>query len=233
MQALQYDVTSKQAADLLPVLLPLVDDVPLKRKLTAWDRRYTPESTDATLFQHFYRHVLLEIFGHEQGIGWRRMLYLCTRLGYSMMVLSAIDRLLPKATSLWWSGRDKRELVRRAALRAQQEPVQPWKGFNSFHFVNRFFRGGRAHRLFGFRSKAIGMPGCHATPFQGHLLTTATRESSFAPSYHFVTDLGSDEAWTNLPGGPSENRFSKWYKVDIPRWLSGQYKRLAPRSLES
>ena len=45
-----------------------------------------------------------------------------------------------------------------------------------------------------------------------------------------VTDLGTDEAFTNLPGGPSENRFSKWYKIDIPRWLSGGYKRLAPRS---
>jgi penicillin amidase len=230
MQALQYDVMSTQAGDLLPVLLALVDDVPLKRKLASWDRRYTPDSTEATLFQHFYRNVLLEIFGHEKGIGWRPMFYLCTRMGYSSMVLTAVDRTLRKVTSSWWRGRDKGELVRRAALRAQQEPVQKWSEFNSFHFTNRFFRGGRAQRLLGFRSKPIGMPGCHATPFQGHLLTTAKRESSFAPSYHFVTDLGSDEAWTNLPGGPSENRFSKWYKVDIPRWLNGQYKRLAPKS---
>ena len=57
---------------------------------------------------------------------------------------------------------------------------------------------------------------------------TATRESTFAPSYHFVTDFEADEAWTNLPGGPSESRFSRWYRSDIPRWCSGQYKRLAP-----
>src|SRR3990172_683140 len=223
---------SMQANDLLPVLLALVEDGPLKRSLASWDRRYDPDSTEATLFQHFYRNVVLEIFGHEKGIGWRPMFYLCTRMGYSTMVLTAVDRTLRKVTSAWWRGRDKCELVRRAALRAQQEPVQKWSEFNSFHFTNRYFGAGkgRTRRLFGFRSKPIGMPGCHATPFQGHLLTTATRESSFAPSYHFVTDLGSDEAWTNLPGGPSENRFSKWYKVDIPRWLTGQYKRLAPRS---
>ncbi len=71
------------------------------------------------------------------------------------------------------------------------------------------------------------LAGCHATPFQGHLLTTAKRETSFAPSYHFVTDLGIDEAWTNLPGGPSESRFSPYYKNDLPRWHSGEYKRLA------
>ena len=227
MQALQYDVTSKQADDLLPVLLPLIEDCPLKRRLSEWDRTYTLDSTEATLFQHFYRHVVLEIFGHEQGIGWRRMFYLCTRMGYNSMVLTAIDRLLPKEQCIWWRGRDKRELVRRAALRAQEEPEQTWAEFNSFHFVNRFFSGGRP--LFGFRSEPIGMPGCHATPVQGPLLTPATRESSFAPSYHMVTDLGTDEAWTNLPGGPSENRFSKWYKTDIPRWLAGQYKRLKPR----
>ena len=73
----------------------------------------------------------------------------------------------------------------------------------------------------------MALPGCYATPFQGHLLRTATHEASFAPSYHFVTDMGSDEAWTNLPGGPSESSVSGYYKNDIPRWRSGQYKRLA------
>ena len=75
--------------------------------------------------------------------------------------------------------------------------------------------------VLGFHTAQMPMPGCHATPFQGHLLTTATRETSFAPSYHFVADMGTNEAWSNLPGGPSESRFSKWYKNDIPRWASG------------
>jgi penicillin amidase len=43
-----------------------------------------------------------------------------------------------------------------------------------------------------------------------------------------VTDLGTDEAWTNLPGGPSENRFSKWYATDIARWLNAEYKKITP-----
>jgi penicillin amidase len=97
---------------------------------------------------------------------------------------------------------------------------------NAFHFADRFFGGRQVGRLFGFDSRRYPMPGNHATPFQGHVLQTATRESTFAPSYHFVTDLGADEAWTNLPGGPSESRFSKWYKSDIARWFSGEYKRL-------
>jgi penicillin amidase len=42
-----------------------------------------------------------------------------------------------------------------------------------------------------------------------------------------VAELGVDEAWTNLPGGPSESRVSGYYKNDIPRWRSGKYKRLS------
>ena len=226
MQALQYDVTSLHAADLLPILLAHVEDCPLRRRLTAWDRRYTPESRDATLFHNFYRQVLLEIFGHEAGLGWRRMFYLSTRMGFSTLVLTAADRTLKKVMSSWWAKRDKGEMIRRAAERAAAEPDQPWSEVNAFHFVNRYFGGSITGRLLGYRKARTAMPGCHATPFQGHLMVTATRESTFAPSYHFVADLGTDEAWTNLPGGPSESRFSKWYESDVPRWTAGEYKRL-------
>lgn len=229
MQQLQYDVTSLQARRLLPFLLPHIPNGELKETLLNWDLRYNPESTAATAFQHLYRHVVLEIFGHEEGIGWRRMFFLCTRMGYSSMVLTAIDDLLCQNESLWWQNRDKAELIRTAAELAAEEPVTAWGEANSFHFANRFFEGKRVGRLLGFHSERKAMPGCQATPFQGHLLTTATRESSFAPSYHFVTDLGTDEAWTNLPGGASESRFSKWYRNDAVRWLSGEYKRLLPR----
>ncbi len=228
MQVLQYDVLSTHARDLLPILLAHLEDCELKRRLAAWDCRYNPESTDATLFQSFYRHILLEIFGHEAGIGWRRMLYLSTRMGYSKFLLTACDRALRKVTSGWWQQRDKGEMIRRAADRAEAEPNKPWAKVNEFHFVNRFINMGSVGRLLGLQSPPIAMPGCHATPFQGHLLTTKTRESTFAPSYHFVTDMGTDEAWTNLPGGPSESAFSWWYQSDLERWKNAEYKRLAP-----
>jgi acyl-homoserine lactone acylase PvdQ len=205
----------------------------LKTRLANWDCSYRAGSLEATLFARFYRNVLLEIFGQSPshnggggGIGWRRMLYLSSRAGFSTMVLTVIDRLLERDTSLWWRGRDKKELIRRAAARLASEPDQPWGEMNAFHFANRFFPGERVGRVLGFHSRKMPLPGCYATPFQGHLLTTAKRETSFAPSYHFVTDLSSDEAWTNLPGGPSESRFSPFYKNDIIRWQSGVYKRL-------
>jgi penicillin amidase len=227
MQSLQYDVVSLQARDLLAVFLPCLPDGAIKERLSKWDCSYSPESYEATLFSRLYRNVLLEIFGHEHGMGWRRMLYLCSRVGFSTMVLTAIDRLLVKQDSLWWRDRDKASMIRRAAERLASEKEAPWSAINGFHFTNRYVESRFVGRAFGFHTREMALPGCYATPFQGHLLRAARREASFAPSYHFVADLGSDEAWTNLPGGPSESRVSGYYKNDIPRWRSGHYKRLA------
>ncbi|REK11940.1 MAG: penicillin acylase family protein [Planctomycetota bacterium] len=232
MQALQYDVVSVQARDLLQVFLPHLPEGRIKERLAAWDCSYTADSYEATLFSHLYRNVLLEVFGHEEGIGWRRMLYLCSRAGFSTMVLTAIDKLLLRDESLWWHGRDKGELVRRAAERLEGEKEQPWSVINSFQFVNRFVESRFVGRAFGFHTGDMALPGCYATPFQGHLLRAARREASFAPSYHFVTDMGTDEAWTNLPGGPSESIVSGYYKSDIPRWHAGEYKRLAVEEVD-
>jgi penicillin amidase len=226
MQALQYDVVSVQARELLEIFLPCLDEGEIKTQLSAWDGNYSPDSHAAPLFLRLYRHVMLAVFGGHEGIGWRRMVYLITRCGFSTMVLTAADILLKREHSWWWEGRDKCELIRQAAAQLEPRIDQSWSQINYFHFSDRFFGGLSVGRWLGFDSSNIPMPGNHATPFQGHVLRTATRENTFAPSYHFVTDLATDEAWTNLPGGPSENRFSGWYNNDVPRWLTGEYKRL-------
>jgi penicillin amidase len=230
MQALQYDVISLQARDLLEVFLPELPEGALKDRLSSWNCSYDPASAEATLFSKLYRNVLLEIFGEDAGhggLGWRRMLYLCSRVGFAMPIVISLDRLLTKKDSLWWAGRDKGQLIRKAAASLAGEPDQPWSRTNAFSFTNRFFEGQLVGRTLGLHTSELPMPGCHATPFQGHLLRSATRETTFAPSYHFVADASQPEAWTNLPGGPSESWFSRWYKNDIPRWCAGTYKKLA------
>jgi len=216
-----------QARDILQEVLPLMPAGAVHDKLAAWDCRYEPDCTEAALFQRLYRNIMIELLGEHRGIGWRRMLYLCSRVGYSTMVLTAADRVLASSRSNWWKVVSKEEVVRRATERLNSPEEIPWSQVNNFHFADRFFGNHLVGRILGFKTQQYPMPGNHATVFQGHVLQTATRETTFAPSYHFVTDLGRNEAWTNLPGGPSENRFSPHYKTDIPRWLAGEYKRLA------
>jgi penicillin amidase len=226
MQRLQYDVVSVQARELLDVFLPHIPDGPLKQKLTTWDYSYAADENGCTLFLNLYRNVMMELLGHKRGMGWRRIVYLCSRAGFSSMVMTAADRLLHRDESWWWHGRDKGAIIRRAAEKVSDFDPPPWSEVNYFHFDNRFFGSKHVGRLLGYRSKRKPMPGNHATIFQGHVYHTARHESTFAPSYHFVTDLGTDEAWTNLPGGPSESRFSKYYRTDVDRWIKGEYKLL-------
>ncbi len=236
MQALQYDVISLQARDLLKIFLPHLPEGEFKDRLAAWDGNYAPTSREATIFTRLYHHVLLSIFGQDPqqhgGLGWRRILYLSSRTGFSMMLVTLIDRLLHREESLWWRDRDKAELIRAAGEKLDEKADRPWSEINAFRFTNRFFERKLVGRALGFHTGDMPMPGCHATPFQGHLLRVAKREATFAPSYHFVTDMGTDEAWSNLPGGPSESRFSRWYKSDISRWAEGRYKPLRPESAE-
>ena len=228
MQELQYDLVSVQARDLLEVFLPSLPEGELKQKLENWDYRYAIDCEEASLFQRLYINVLMEVCGNEHVMGWRRALYICTRAGYSTMVLAALDRLLLSDDVPFWESLDKGQLIAQAAKKmADFQPI-PWGERNYFQFINRFFDMPSVGRLFGFESKRLPMPGCHATIFQGHVLHTATREQTFAPSYHFVSDLGADEVWSNLPGGPSESRFSKFYQSDIARWIAGEYKCVAP-----
>ena len=228
MQQLQYDVVNIHAREMLPTLLPHIPDGEIKERLANWDFTFHADSEEAVWFQRLYINLIIELFGHEQAIGWRRIIYLCTRGGYSSMILTLADRVIMNVESTWWHGRDKGELVRRAFDRmAAQEPLR-WGDFNHFHFTDRFFGSPRVGRLLGFDSPRYPMPGCAYTPFQGHVFQTAKHEQTFAPSYHFVTEMHTYEAWTNLPGGPSESRFSRYYKSDVERWLKGEYKRLTP-----
>lgn len=223
---IQYDLVSVQARDLLAVFLPCLPEGEIKDRLGNWDLRYDADSREATLFQRLYRNVLAELLGHEEGIGFRRILYLCSRAGFSAMVLSAIDRAVIHNGEHWLHGRDKGEVIRRAAEQIALDALPPWSEINYFHFTDRFFGNHQVGRILGFNSRRYPMPGCHATPFQGHVMQTAKREATFAPSYHFTTDLGTDEARTNLPGGPSENRFSRYYNIDVAPWFAGEYKTL-------
>ena len=105
-----------------------------------------------------------------------------------MPVVTSLDRLLKKKDNLWLAGRDKGQLIRKAAAAPAGEPDQSWSRTNAFSFTNRFFEGQLVGRTLGLHTSELPMPGCHATPFQGHLLCSAMRETTFAPSYHFVAD---------------------------------------------
>jgi acyl-homoserine lactone acylase PvdQ len=52
---------------------------------------------------------------------------------------------------------------------------------------------------------------------------------TFVPSWRFLSDMSTTEAFTALPGGVSGRRFSSLYTLGIDSWLQCQYKRVRPQ----
>ena len=84
--------------------------------------------------------------------------------------------------------------------------------------------GGQLPKFLGFDYGPIQLPGCRATIPQGQIFNNAGRLTTFSPTYRFIADLATDEIHTNLAGGPTDRRFSKWYVSDLQNWYEGQYK---------
>ncbi len=104
---------------------------------------------------------------------------------------------------------------------------RPWGDSQQITLSHLLF-GGKMPRWLGFDRGPITLKGGRATPHQGQVYRSGGRETSFAPSFRFVTDLAKDEVHSSLCGGPSDRRFSRRYCSDLDDWIHGRYKTLRP-----
>jgi penicillin amidase len=139
------------------------------------------------------------------------------------------DRILLSENSAWFGGRTREAIFLQAVGIALKKPVKPWGQVQRFMMTNIFFNG-RAPAFLGFDRGPFPTMGNRATIHQAQLYTSGGRRTSFLPAFRIVCDLSNNGARTNLAGGPSDRRFSKWYDSDVKNWLEGKYKRLSPGS---
>ncbi|MBD3857068.1 MAG: penicillin acylase family protein [Acidobacteria bacterium] len=229
MQRIQNDLYSLQAKRFMSVLQPLLPETFAGRLLAGWDCCYDRESRGATLFETVYHAILREVFG--KGL-------LGAEVWDSTVSSTAIvadyyhlfdDALLGDDPS-WFGEEGQSELFKRVLeevlTEVKLEAISPWGRHQQIMMKNVFFDG-RLPRWVGFDHGPVELPGNRATVVQGGLFNSHNRQTTFTPSWRFITDLGEDRALTALAGGPSGRRFSRWYKTDIKRWLSGTYKTLS------
>ena len=88
--------------------------------------------------------------------------------------------------------------------------------------------GGRLPRFLGFDRGPITIIGSRATIHQGQIYQLGGRTTSFCPGFRMVTDFSREGVRTNLAGGPSDRRFSKWYCSDLENWKQGTLKSVLP-----
>jgi penicillin amidase len=219
------DVFSSQAALFMAVLRPLLPPTPQARVLEEWDLRYDPGSRGAALFERFYRELLVLVFGAV--CGEKVLRFLLDETGLIVDFYANFDAVLLRPDSAWYGNEGRDALFRRAAERALAGPAPTWGEINRLT-MRHLLLGGRVPSWLGFDHAPVSLAGGRATIHQGQIYRAGGRQTSFAPSYRLITDLGEPAAYTTLIGGPSDRRFSRWYTCGVADALAGRFKRLSP-----
>ena len=230
MYKLQSDVYSTQAESFMKILAPLLPDTPQAKILKEWNFQYSADSKGAYLFDRLYKDLYLEVFG-EHGFGTQAVEYLEKYTGIFNDFYFNFDRIMLSEDSAWFGGKAKEDLYMRAVERALKSVPEKWGNVRKIILKNILFDG-KLPRFTGFDRGPVTIIGSLATPHQGQIFKCAGRQTTFAPSLRMVIDLSSDDVYTNMLGGPSDRRFSKWYCSDLKNWISGKYKRLKPDDFE-
>lgn len=225
---MHYDVYSLQAERFMSVLRPLLPNTPQGKILRDWDLCYTADSEGAYLFEQFYRALYQTVFG-QNGIGEVVLRYLLDETGTFIDFYQNFDRVLLAEESVWFGGRSRKEIYQEAAATALTVPPQPWGNARKFTLSHMLF-GGKMPRFLGFDRGPVTAIGNRATIHQGQIYRSAGRETTFFPSFRIVTDLAQTDVFSNLAGGPSDRRFSKWYCSDLENWQTGRYKKTTPHN---
>ncbi len=225
MYKLHYDVYSTQAELFMKILCPLLPDTPQAEILKNWNFEYSADSKGAFLFDRFYKELYLQVFG-KNGFGNDTVGHIDKHTGIFNDFYINFDRILLSEKSLWFGDNTREELYQKAAEKALKSQVEQWGNTRQVIMKNILFDG-KLPKFLGFDRGPITIIGNLATPHQGQIFESAGRQTTFAPGLRMVIDLATDEINTNMAGGPSDRRFSKWYCSDLENWASGKYKTIS------
>ncbi len=222
MYKLHYDVYSTQAEIFMKILDPLIPDTPQGKILKGWNFEYDADSQGAFLFDQFYKELYLQVFG-KNGFGKETVEHIDRHTGIFNDFYINFDRILLSETSVWFGSQTREELYLKAVEKALKSQPEKWGNRQKVMMKNILFDG-KLPKFLGFDRGPITIIGSLATPHQGQVFESAGRQTTFAPGFRMVIDLSTDEMNTNMAGGPSDRRFSKWYCSDLENWVSGKYK---------
>lgn len=227
MKEIQKDLYSIQAEKYFKIIGPLIPDSPIGRMLKKWDFKYDRTSTGATLFEEFYNELLMEVFGKKmfgEGV-WSEVI---NGTGLVVDFYNNFDEILLNSTDpLWFDNklRTFQKVLDRVLSKYSVNQIKPW-GETRLVTIKNIFFDGKLPRILGFDKGPVGIEGNRATIVQGAVYQAHGRQTTFCPSYRFISDLGTLKVETVLAGGASDRRFSPWYSNDLDNWYNFKYKSL-------
>jgi len=244
--AMHADLYSLQAERFMEILRPILDDLNTKdheekikedssfvnlsglsvKTLIEWDLCYDAESKGAYLFEVFYKELYREVFGRN-GFGKAALDFLYDESGTFIDFYQNFDRVLLAENSSWFGGVSRDDLYKKVAKISLAIEPKTWGSRQKYTMSHMLF-GGTLPGFLGFDRGPITGVGGRSTIHQGQIYKSAGRITTFMPSLRMVTEMGKDKLYSNLAGGPSDNRFSKWYVSDLENWLNYRYKETSP-----
>ncbi|HTV18933.1 MAG TPA: penicillin acylase family protein [Polyangiaceae bacterium] len=226
-QRIQYDTFSLQAERFMLRLRPLLPDSEAGRLLASWDCRYDRASRGAALFERFYAELIQIVIG-RCVLGPDVVAHLSQATALFTSYFKNIDPLLLDPPAAFCAGRSGDDLYREAFEQAAAGGAPAAWGEQASTVLRHLMFAGRLPRAFGFDHGPIALVGGRATACQTQFYTVGKRDGCLSASIRINADLGEDALHTNLIGGPSDRRFSRWYVSDVRGWLEGTFKRVTP-----
>ncbi len=223
MQEIQYDVFSLEAERVLSLLEPYLQQSERGRKLLNWDRKFTPESRQAAVYDMFYRELIIELCSGllfdaeeiERMYDGRFFFFVNHR---------RIEEEWGKGKGLF-AGVDRQAAVNSALNRIPHRRPPRWGRRNRLHMRHLLF--GKTPVGFLWNAGPFEFRGHFSTVHQGSAFKRGTPSAGTAgPSYHQITDLKAGRYYSNMPGGASGRPFSRLYRRGIREWLYKKYFRI-------
>ncbi len=220
------DLYSLQAEAFMHHLKPLLPDTKQGHILKNWDLRYDAQSQGAFLFEQFYKELYREVFG-KGGLGETVTDYLSNETGTFIDFYANFDAVLLAESSPWFGEQTRKQIYEAVLESISQLEIKTWGSVQQFS-MNHILFDGKMPGFLGFDKGPITGVGGRATIHQGQIYRSAGRVTTFMPSFRMTMDMASSEMHSNLAGGPTDRRFSKWYTSGLQDWLDGKYKKTQP-----
>lgn len=230
MFRMQSDVYSLQAELFMNFLRPLLPDTENGNIMKDWDLKYELSSKGPFLFEKFYKELMNEVFGIN-GFGENAFTFLNEETGTYIDFYQNFDNILLSENSEWFGGKTRSELYKKAAEKVLKCKAKTWDSVQGFRMAHLIF-GNKLPLFLGFDRGPIKIAGGRSTIQQGQIYRSNGRATTFMPSHRTVSDLSNNDFFSNLAGGPSDRRFSKWYVSDLKNWLNCTFKKVSPEPPE-
>jgi penicillin amidase len=223
VKKMHFDTYSIQAELFMKIIRPLLPDSSNGKLLKEWDLSYEVDSKGAYLFEMLYRSLYHEVFG--AALGGSLVNFLQNESGVFIDFYANFDQILLSEESAWFLGQNRDDIYKKVIDTVLKMAVKKWGDINYITLSNMLL-GGKLPKIAGFDKGPFPLRGGRATIHQGQVYRSAGRDTSFAPSFRLITDMGERTVHSNLAGGVSDRRFSKHYCNDFENWMNGMYKKL-------